>query len=341
MKNGSRFGAEFAVAGVLWFCLGVLLPAAAQDITEFSNGYLTFTNENPALYYRIEFKPNLTDPLEWDGSFQNLRNIQAPEGEVTVPVPVFLRVVGRETPWVSGSALAADILAGKTAYVNDQEVTGTMPNVGKQDVIPGTEPQPIDAGYHDGTGEVAGDPDLLPENIRKDVEIFGVSGTLEGSAGVVPATGQTSVWRTGDNGTHQTGVAWPNPRFTDHDDGTVTDNLTGLMWTKNANLDGSKSWNNAIDYCNNLELAGHSDWRLPNVRELQSLIDYGRSGPALPSGHPFSNVQWSGVVYWSSSTLMMGGQTSYAWSVSMNAGGVGSGALKDSSQFVWPVRGGE
>ncbi|NIO68243.1 MAG: DUF1566 domain-containing protein, partial [Anaerolineae bacterium] len=46
--------------------------------------------------------------------------------------------------------------------------------------------------------------------------------------------------------------------------------------------------------------SSEGDWRLPNVRELQSLIDYGRQTPALPSGHPFTGVQSS--LYWSSTT---------------------------------------
>ena len=78
---------------------------------------------------------------------------------------------------------------------------------------------------------------------------------------------------------------------------------------KNANADGVKTWANALSYCNSLAsgLAGLSDgsvagdWRLPNVKELHSLIDYERNNPALPSGHQFSGVQltfyWSGTTY--------------------------------------------
>ena len=64
----------------------------------------------------------------------------------------------------------------------------------------------------------------------------------------LPQTGQTTCWDkngnvipcagTGQDGDIQAGVAWPNPRFTDNGDGTVTDNLTGLMWTQNANPAG-------------------------------------------------------------------------------------------------------
>jgi hypothetical protein len=50
----------------------------------------------------------------------------------------------------------------------------------------------------------------------------------------VPKTGQTTSYALGDDGDLQMGIAWPEPRFTDNEDGTVTDNLNGLMWTKDA-----------------------------------------------------------------------------------------------------------
>lgn len=55
------------------------------------------------------------------------------------------------------------------------------------------------------------------------------AGTVE-----IPQTGQTTSYAAGDDGAVRTGVAWPNPRFTDNGDQTITDNLTGLMWEKNA-----------------------------------------------------------------------------------------------------------
>lgn len=78
----------------------------------------------------------------------------------------------------------------------------------------------------------------------------------------LPKTGQTTSYATGDDGDLQLGVAWPSPRFTDNGDGTVTDNLTGLMWAENANLDGVKTWADALSYVNALNLAGYDDRRL-------------------------------------------------------------------------------
>ena len=62
----------------------------------------------------------------------------------------------------------------------------------------------------------------------------------------VPKTGQTISYEPGDDGYYQKGVAWPNPRFTDNGDGTVTDNLTGLIWLKNANCFGTRTWATAL-----------------------------------------------------------------------------------------------
>jgi hypothetical protein len=175
----------------------------------------------------------------------------------------------------------------------------------------------------------------------------------------VPKTGDgyTSGSVTGEDGELQKGVAWPNPRFTDNLNGTVTDNLTGLMWMKNANAGndcdgadtGTETWANALASaaaCNaGAGFAGYTDWRLPNVRELQSLVHYGVYNPAVPntagtgkwtSGDPFTGVQSD--VYWSSTTYAV--NTAGAWYVGLSFGCVYYGS-KASSYYVWPVRGGQ
>jgi len=64
--------------------------------------------------------------------------------------------------------------------------------------------------------------------------------------------------------------------FADNGDGTITDNATELMWMQDDN--GSPiSWENALTYAENFEFAGYSDWRLPDAKELQSIVDYSRS----------------------------------------------------------------
>lgn len=90
-----------------------------------------------------------------------------------------------------------------------------------------------------------------------------------------------------------------------------------------------------------------TDWRLPNVKELQSLIDFGYNGPALcntgnsgkwTSGDPFTGVQL--YSYWSSTTRS--GNTVNAWNVNMDGGGVNNIAKSTLvNVHVWPVRGGQ
>ncbi len=169
----------------------------------------------------------------------------------------------------------------------------------------------------------------------------------------VTSTGQTGCWNvfgtpiacagTGQDGEYQYGAS-ASPRFTDNPDGTVTDNLTGLIWLQDATCFGVRSWMNALADANALadgscglidgSVAG--DWRLPNLRELQSLIDYQQSLPTLPGGHPFSGVQSSS--YWSSTTGV--GLPLFGWSVYLNHGNVSLNS-KTGTGDVWPVRGGQ
>ena len=173
---------------------------------------------------------------------------------------------------------------------------------------------------------------------------------------------------TGQDGDLQKGVAIPNPRFTinlndaDDSDGTVTDNLTGLIWLKDANAadtsgydtDGAVTWENAFDFINKLNdgvygtdssgNCGQSDWRLPNLFELESLRNMVFYNPCISNtvgigqwiaGDPFDNVQSS--YYWSGTTYAR--NTGYAWDVSMFNGYVNFNN-KTNTYYVWPVRGG-
>jgi hypothetical protein len=140
---------------------------------------------------------------------------------------------------------------------------------------------------------------------------FYVIPAMKGKYAPVPKTGQTTSYASKDDGDLKKGVAWPTPRFTDNLNGTVTDKLTGLIWTKNANYFGLRTWDQAMSAANSLQSGSKAfpdltdgskagDWRLANVRELVSLIDFGRIGYALPEDHPFTGVQDSG--YWSSTS---------------------------------------
>lgn len=155
----------------------------------------------------------------------------------------------------------------------------------------------------------------------------------------LPKTGQTTNYATGDDGEIEKGAPWPSPRFTV--DGTglcVTDNLTGLMWVRTPDIT-TRTWANALTYANGLSLCGYDDWRLPNRKELRSLINYGQANTAAWLNLPaqgFSNVQAGS--YWSSSTYA--NATTYTWGVYMFGGNVGA-FNKTFTYYVWPVRSGQ
>jgi hypothetical protein len=195
-----------------------------------------------------------------------------------------------------------------------------------------------------------GMPHGLTRSVPKtsDYYIWAVRSDLDNDTATDPPapvlkTGQKISYQAGDDGYHQKGVDWPDPRFTDNGDGTVTDHLTGLMWSKDANANGTMTWNDAIDYANNLSLGSggcgtyYTDWRVPNKLELESLLDLGEYSPTLPDGHPFSNVQSESndSSYWSSTTRAS--WSDHAWFVSMNSWLV-SFRDKPADTYVWPVR---
>ena len=169
----------------------------------------------------------------------------------------------------------------------------------------------------------------------------------------LPKTGQTTCYdasgnvidcaQTGQDGDIQAGVDWPQPRFEDNGDGTVTDHLTGLIWLKNADCAGLMNWNDALDYCNNLESgscgltdgSSAGDWRLPNIIELESLINAEVPSPAAwLNSQGFTSVQSS--YDWSATTYA--DYTHHAWIV--GNGGVHN-LSKSNTTYVWPVRAGQ
>ena len=130
----------------------------------------------------------------------------------------------------------------------------------------------------------------------------------------------------GQDGFYQSGCP-SDDRFLDNGDGTVTDNCTGLMWQKDTgDTEGAKAlaWCDAVAYCEDLILAGHDDWRLPNIRELESIVDYGRSNPSID---PVFGA--APGTYWSSTSYAE--QSRAAWQVHFggsNITGVNSTAFK-------------
>ncbi len=93
-------------------------------------------------------------------------------------------------------------------------------------------------------------------------------------------------------------------------DKTVTCSDTKLMWQDDSGVGSvSKTWKEAIEYCEDLDLAGYDDWRLPNINELLSIIDKSKYNPALKDGFVQRSTNW----FWSSTTRAS--YTDYAWLV--------------------------
>jgi len=178
-----------------------------------------------------------------------------------------------------------------------------------------------------------------------------------------PATGQISCWNslgmvipcagTGHDGEIQAGATLA---YVDNGDGTVTDVNTGLMWEKLSD-DGSihdkdtgYTWANAfsvkVPALNSASFAGHTDWRVPNVKELQSIVNYQNVFPAVSAAFNTSCAASCTVFscsctvssgYWSSSTYAI--STASAWNVYFSDGfAFGSG--KSFEYYVRAVRGG-
>ncbi len=164
---------------------------------------------------------------------------------------------------------------------------------------------------------------------------------------------------TGQDGDLRPGVAWPNPRFVDNSDGTVTDMLTGLVWLKDASCaDLGPNGNGSADFTTALSSAAAladgtcglsdgsvaGDWRVPSQFELLSLLDFGYHLPALSNGE--GTAKWSegdafvgvgSASYWSSTSYV--GAADHAWFVFFDSGFVNA-TPKTDSLYVWPVRAG-
>jgi hypothetical protein len=141
------------------------------------------------------------------------------------------------------------------------------------------------------------------------------------------------------------GQVQPEDRFLDNMDGTVTDTMTCLQWqqaTADPNGDGtpdSMNWENALDYAENLSLTDHDDWRLPDINELDSIVDYSRWDPSIdPTVFP-DTVSSD---YWSSTTYAYF-YTDVAWLVYYLSGGAGGVQFngKSSMYYVRAVRSGQ
>jgi len=154
---------------------------------------------------------------------------------------------------------------------------GTDPSAGATSgMTPFIDTDYFEFAYGDtGSGERIIDSQWTTSSVYKSTVMDG----QEGFFGVNFADGRIKCYPTTDLKLYFTiyvrGNSYGTNNFIDNDDGTVTDNSTGLIWQKDDSGEGAL-WEDALEYSENLELAGYTDWRLPNAKELQSIIDYSR-----------------------------------------------------------------
>jgi hypothetical protein len=196
----------------------------------------------------------------------------------------------------------------------------------------------------------------------------------QADAGAFPASGQTTAFPAEKNDNMTGAIAVPDDgtvragadlSYTDNGDGTITDNNTGLMWEKKSddsglhdkdnvyNWSGSGSqetiwdWLEKINTQGGTGFAGYNDWRIPNVKELQSIVNY--QNTPLPVSAAFNSNCVAGATvltgsctsqqnYWSSSTWLE--STTLVWYVSFNYGDV-TPETKGATFRVRAVRGGK
>jgi uncharacterized protein DUF1566 len=196
--------------------------------------------------------------------------------------------------------------------------------------------------------------------------------TAEAAPTPLPSTGQTACYDsrgdvipctgTGQDGDSKEGTAWPTQRFTVNGNGTVTDNLTGLVWSKHANApnpanaqtpcinpESAMLWPDALAFVqclNDNSFAGFRDWRLPNPNELESVVNAGVADSSAwlnAHGFGFAGKPQTGVqhgLYWTSGSDASTASPYSAWDVSLVSGDMPASTIKNGGmRGVWPVRG--
>jgi len=140
----------------------------------------------------------------------------------------------------------------------------------------------------------------------------------------VPKTGQTTSYATGDDGDLECGVLWPEPRIIDPSGfGLMIDKLTGLQWLFFDPAD--QTYSECSNYCSDAYLADYDygDFRIPNVRELLSLVDFENTDPAWVEGTNWPRQTLTEERYWTS-TMDLSAFSDAAWVIYSSSGRIDS-----------------
>ncbi|MCB1036038.1 MAG: DUF1566 domain-containing protein, partial [Acidobacteria bacterium] len=261
----------------------------------------------------------------------------------------------------SGDAVAADIVTGRRAWVDGNEVTGTIPIVQLQETS-----SDVPAGLYAATTLEDVDLDLASGNVRSGITVFGVVGdpnVVDTSSGTATAADLALGQRAWVDGNEIVGTRPPARRFIDNGNGSVTDTVTGLRWLRDASCpalastdaSGQANWVNAFTaarsaqhgVCGLTDGSTADDWRLPTIVELSSLVDRRFSSPAVQNG--------AGTGHWSEGDVFVGLQSQRYWTIDLGFCGsrfpsapscyysvffnTGLASSFDSTvpAFVWPV----
>ena len=189
----------------------------------------------------------------------------------------------------------------------------------------------------------------MKRTVRMLVGVFAIQVMVSSCTIPLVVTGQATSYHAADDGDLRLGAPF---RYQDNGDGTITDLNTGLMWEKKCvdsvscpagtnlhNVNNRYDWNEgiwrwiaAVNAENGSGYAGHNDWRIPNLRELQSIVDYGVFQPSIDS--TFGPTVWFDC--WSSTAH----NTADAWAIDFDAGSVHTTTLgRADENNVRAVRG--
>lgn len=244
----------------------------------------------------------------------------------TVGYEMFKKVTGiNHPPNTPSNPSQTDAATGQSVTV-DLSWTGGDPDTGDTvtyDVYFGTNSAPDQLVSNDQTGTTY-DPGTLSDDTHYYWKIIATDNH--------GASTESPVWN------------FTTSHYTDNGDGTITDNRTGLMWVKDGNSAGCNnggilSWYEAASFCENLDYAGYTDWRLPSIDELKSIVDKTTSSPTINTTC-FPNTKSGGYYwyYWSSTTGLSDG--AFACYVDFYDGNVDD-SYTANSLYVRPVRGGQ